>query len=154
MCMCVYICIYTYIHAHIFAFIYIYIFLLSIQLSNVVICFFPYHSGKASFSEICSTLPVIQSRWANHHFTWCNLTLMIFLSFEKLCYLLINLFSIIPWVHDSQFSGMTAFSFWVGVSWTFCLTWPQTAVLLILASQVARIVGMSHWHLAVILIAN
>jgi hypothetical protein len=31
------------------------------------------------------------------------------------------------------------------VSWTFCLGGPQTAILLILASQVSRIIGMSHW---------
>jgi hypothetical protein len=30
--------------------------------------------------------------------------------------------------------------------WTICLGWPQTAVLLISASWVARITGMSHWH--------
>jgi hypothetical protein len=32
------------------------------------------------------------------------------------------------------------------VSWTICLNWPQTAILLISASQVARITGVRHWH--------
>jgi hypothetical protein len=34
----------------------------------------------------------------------------------------------------------------MGVSWTFCLGWPQTMILLISTSQVARIIGMSHQH--------
>jgi hypothetical protein len=29
----------------------------------------------------------------------------------------------------------------------FCLGWPGTSSLPILASQVARIIGISHWHL-------
>jgi hypothetical protein len=33
-----------------------------------------------------------------------------------------------------------------GVSQTICLGWPRTMILLILASQVTRITGMSHWH--------
>jgi hypothetical protein len=32
--------------------------------------------------------------------------------------------------------------------WTICLGWPQTVILLISASQVAKITGMSHWRLA------
>jgi hypothetical protein len=35
-----------------------------------------------------------------------------------------------------------------GVSQTFCLGWPQTTVLLISASQVAKITSMHHWCLA------
>jgi hypothetical protein len=35
----------------------------------------------------------------------------------------------------------------MGVSWTIFLGWPQTEILPILASQVARITGVSHWHL-------
>jgi hypothetical protein len=35
------------------------------------------------------------------------------------------------------------------VSWTICPDWPQTSILLISASQVARIKSMSHWCLAV-----
>jgi hypothetical protein len=31
-----------------------------------------------------------------------------------------------------------------------CLGWPQTAILLISASQVARIVGVNHWHPAIL----
>jgi hypothetical protein len=34
------------------------------------------------------------------------------------------------------------------VSQTLCLGWLQMTVLLISASQVARIAGVSHWHLA------
>jgi hypothetical protein len=34
------------------------------------------------------------------------------------------------------------------VSQTICLGWPPTFILLISASSVARITGMSHWHLA------
>jgi hypothetical protein len=34
------------------------------------------------------------------------------------------------------------------VSQTVCLGWPQTMILLISASQVAKITGVSHWHLA------
>jgi hypothetical protein len=34
------------------------------------------------------------------------------------------------------------------VSRTICLGWPQTAVFLISASQVARITGVSHFHLS------
>jgi hypothetical protein len=37
----------------------------------------------------------------------------------------------------------------MGFSWTICWGWPQTAILLISASQVARITGGSHWCLAV-----
>jgi hypothetical protein len=32
---------------------------------------------------------------------------------------------------------------------TICSGWSQTKILLISVSQVARITGMSHWHLAV-----
>jgi hypothetical protein len=35
--------------------------------------------------------------------------------------------------------------FWDRVSWTICPCWFQT--LLLSASQVARIIGVSHWHL-------
>jgi hypothetical protein len=35
---------------------------------------------------------------------------------------------------------------WHGVSWTFCPGCPQTATLPISASQLARIIGKSHWH--------
>jgi hypothetical protein len=35
------------------------------------------------------------------------------------------------------------------VSWTVCLGWLRTTILLIPASWIARIVGMSHWRLAV-----
>jgi hypothetical protein len=35
-----------------------------------------------------------------------------------------------------------------GVSWTLCLGWPKTMILLILASQVARITDLSHQCLA------
>jgi hypothetical protein len=38
------------------------------------------------------------------------------------------------------------------VSQTICLGWLQTVILLISASQVSRISGMSHWHLALILL--
>jgi hypothetical protein len=36
----------------------------------------------------------------------------------------------------------------MGVSKTICLDWPPTVILPILASQVNRIIGMSHRHLA------
>jgi hypothetical protein len=36
----------------------------------------------------------------------------------------------------------------MGVFQTICLSWPLTVILLISASQVARIIGVSHWHLA------
>jgi hypothetical protein len=29
---------------------------------------------------------------------------------------------------------------------TFCSGWPQTSILLVSASQVARVTGVSHWH--------
>jgi hypothetical protein len=35
--------------------------------------------------------------------------------------------------------------FWDRVSWTICPGWPQTKILLISASWVARITEMSHW---------
>jgi hypothetical protein len=38
-----------------------------------------------------------------------------------------------------------------GVSQTVCLGWPLTVFLLISASQVARIISMSHWHPAIFL---
>jgi hypothetical protein len=38
--------------------------------------------------------------------------------------------------------------FWSGFLWTVCPGWPQTAILPISASQVARITGMSHHCLA------
>jgi hypothetical protein len=31
---------------------------------------------------------------------------------------------------------------------TICLGWLQTLFLLIFASQIARIIGVSHWHMA------
>jgi hypothetical protein len=37
--------------------------------------------------------------------------------------------------------------FWDRVSWTICLGWLQTAILLISISWIARITGMSHWCL-------
>jgi hypothetical protein len=36
--------------------------------------------------------------------------------------------------------------FWDRVSWTICPGWFQTTMLLISASWVARIIGMSHQH--------
>jgi hypothetical protein len=36
----------------------------------------------------------------------------------------------------------------MGVLLTICLSWPQTAILSILAFQVARIIGVSHKQLA------
>jgi hypothetical protein len=49
--------------------------------------------------------------------------------------------------------GKTCSPFWSGyfgdrLLWTVCLGWPQIAILLISASQVARITGVSHWCLA------
>jgi hypothetical protein len=38
----------------------------------------------------------------------------------------------------------------MGVSGNICPGSPQTAILLISASQIARITGISHWHLAAI----
>jgi hypothetical protein len=38
--------------------------------------------------------------------------------------------------------------FWDRVSQTICLGWFQYAVLLMCASQIARIIGVSHQHLA------
>jgi hypothetical protein len=38
--------------------------------------------------------------------------------------------------------------FWRWSSWTVCLGWPRTKILLISASQVARITGVSHQCLA------
>jgi hypothetical protein len=37
-------------------------------------------------------------------------------------------------------------AFWDRVSWTTCLGWLQTAILLISPSWVARITGVRHWH--------
>jgi hypothetical protein len=37
---------------------------------------------------------------------------------------------------------------WDRSLWTFCPGWPWTVIFLILASQVAVIIGMNHWHLA------
>jgi hypothetical protein len=44
--------------------------------------------------------------------------------------------------------------FWHRVSWTICLGWLQTTVLLISASQVARITGVSHQCPAVCLLSK
>jgi hypothetical protein len=38
------------------------------------------------------------------------------------------------------------------VSQTICPGWLRTTVLLIAASQVARIIGVSHWHPALLLV--
>jgi hypothetical protein len=46
---------------------------------------------------------------------------------------------------SSFFSGY----FGDGISETICSGWPQTAILLNLASQVARIIDMSHQNLTV-----
>jgi hypothetical protein len=35
----------------------------------------------------------------------------------------------------------------MGVSWTICLGWLQTTIILISASWVSRITGVSHWSL-------
>jgi hypothetical protein len=40
------------------------------------------------------------------------------------------------------------------VSWNACPSWPWTIVLLISASQVAGIIDMSHWHLAMLMFCN
>jgi hypothetical protein len=40
----------------------------------------------------------------------------------------------------------------MGVSWIFCTGWPQMAIFPISASYVAKIIGMSHWCLAKLLI--
>jgi hypothetical protein len=42
----------------------------------------------------------------------------------------------------------------MGVSRTICPNWPQTAILPISNSQVARIIGVSHQHLALKLYLN
>jgi hypothetical protein len=34
----------------------------------------------------------------------------------------------------------------MGVSRSICLSWPQTSILPISAPQVAKIIGVSHWH--------
>jgi hypothetical protein len=36
---------------------------------------------------------------------------------------------------------------WDGISWITCWGWPQTSILLISASHIARITGVSPWHL-------
>jgi hypothetical protein len=36
-----------------------------------------------------------------------------------------------------------------GVSQTFCLDWPQTAILLFSTFQVARITGVNHWLMVI-----
>jgi hypothetical protein len=41
---------------------------------------------------------------------------------------------------------MSSFFCWDEVLWIFCLGWPQTAILPISASQVARISAVSHWN--------
>jgi hypothetical protein len=41
-----------------------------------------------------------------------------------------------------------------GVSWTICSAWPWTVILLIIASQVARITGVSHWYLLLFAFLN
>jgi hypothetical protein len=38
--------------------------------------------------------------------------------------------------------------FEIGAHWTICSGWLWTMILLISASWVARITGLSHWHLA------
>jgi hypothetical protein len=43
-------------------------------------------------------------------------------------------------------------SFWDKVLWTICLGWLWTMIFLISASWVARITGVSHQHLANILL--
>jgi hypothetical protein len=40
----------------------------------------------------------------------------------------------------------------MGVSRTICLGWPRTVIFLVLASQVAGITGVSHRHLAPLLL--
>jgi hypothetical protein len=37
----------------------------------------------------------------------------------------------------------------MGIAQTICPGWPQTAISLISASQVARMTGVSHWCLAI-----
>jgi hypothetical protein len=36
--------------------------------------------------------------------------------------------------------------FWDRCSWTICLDWPQTLILLISAFWIARIIGVNHWR--------
>jgi hypothetical protein len=38
--------------------------------------------------------------------------------------------------------------FWARGSWSICLGWPQTSIILISASWIAGITGVSHWCLA------
>jgi hypothetical protein len=50
-----------------------------------------------------------------------------------------------PLNHTSSSFCSGYFGDW-GVSGTICLDWPQTVILPISASKVARIIGMSHQH--------
>jgi hypothetical protein len=66
--------------------------------------------------------------------------------FLMLAFTLILLFyaSCHSWV-DRDMSACSAIC-WDSVLWTVCAGWPQTLILPILASQVARIAGLSHWR--------
>jgi hypothetical protein len=50
--------------------------------------------------------------------------------------------------HIGMTATMPSFLCWNKVLLTFCPGWPQTAILLISTSHVARTIGMSHKHLA------
>jgi hypothetical protein len=44
--------------------------------------------------------------------------------------------------------------FWDKVQTTICLSWFKTAILLISASWVDRLTGVSHWHLALLFLGT
>jgi hypothetical protein len=48
--------------------------------------------------------------------------------------------------NDTYVPVCSVFFHWDKVSWTFCPGWPQTATLQISASQVAKIIGVSHLY--------
>jgi hypothetical protein len=50
------------------------------------------------------------------------------------------------WIQDFVFACLRSILLWDGISWTMCLGWLRTTILLSWTSQVARITGMSHQH--------
>jgi hypothetical protein len=49
-----------------------------------------------------------------------------------------------PWSWEWQACHTQLFIGWYGVSWTFCLGWPEIMILSVTTSWEARVTGISH----------
>jgi hypothetical protein len=95
-------------------------------------------------------LPHPYSKWHICFLSWCGgwYSLILSLSFYFCFFICLRswgLNSVKPWAIPPALSCEGFFSFfWDRVSWTICLGWHRTLILLVSASWGARIIGVSH----------